>query len=376
MNVGFIGVGQAGGNIADIADTFGYTACIMNTSPEDLSSITNIMNTSKLLIGSNGGCGKNRALAKADVKSSYKNIINFVREKFDDDIDLVYVVFSAGGGTGSGMSPMIVDLLIKSFPNKRFGAVMVLPSLQESVVSFVNSLGCIKEVFSLNIPTIIADNNKFAGKFTKKRMYDMINHRIIENFNLLFRTERESSKLGNLDNKDLSKLLSTPGMTIINDYNIAKGEDLDEHSFAKGIMDSWNNNIYCEIDHDKIIKRMGFIYEISDAHTQLVNNKEITKEVGEPLEIFDGYYKPANNSERVISIITGLSFPESHLKEIEESINVKKGNINTKKESSMLEGIDTDWFNGLSDEAPKSLKSDTSVKSTEDIDFADLFSKY
>lgn len=381
VKIGFLGIGACGNNICEIADQNGYNACIMNTSPEDLGSISGILDTSKLLIGTNGGCGKNRKLAQEDVKNSYKNIINFVKDKFSN-CNLIYVVFSTGGGTGSGMSPIIIDLLNKSFPNKKFGAIMVLPTFSESVVSFINSISCIKEVFSLNIPTMIIDNNNFTEyNYTKKKLYDAINRKIISNFDLIFKTYRKNSKYGNLDSKDLTKLFNTSGMLTINECILPKNKIVDSHSFNKSIIDSWNKNIYCKLDFDKTIKRIGFIYEMDDKYTNLINYTDIYKEIGEPLETFEGFYLPENN-DKVISILAGLSFPENHFKKMEEIIEKKKGNINLNKKDSSILNINTDWFNGINnDDSPKSIKisgkdNKNSNEVSEDIDLESLFSKY
>ena len=52
-NIGFLSVGAAGSNVAEVADVAGYRAAVMNTAQEDLDAIVTINN--KLKIGTQGG---------------------------------------------------------------------------------------------------------------------------------------------------------------------------------------------------------------------------------------------------------------------------------------------------------------------------------
>lgn len=47
-NVGFLAVGAAGSNIAEVADMAGYRAAVMNTAQDDLDAITIINNKFKI----------------------------------------------------------------------------------------------------------------------------------------------------------------------------------------------------------------------------------------------------------------------------------------------------------------------------------------
>lgn len=391
MKIAFLGIGQAGGNICDVASINGYNAAIMNTSQEDLDSIESIQSNYKLLIGNNGGAGKDRGLAKSDVKLDYKKIISFVKECFaSSDIKMIYVVFSTAGGTGSGMSPIIIDLLKKSIPNKTFGAIAVLPSFKESTVSLVNCINCIKEVFSLSIPTFIVDNNKFIDEeLSKKEHYDRINTKIIDNFNLLFKTNRKvNSKYGNLDNKDLLELITTPGLCVISSAKFINSAIINNVSFGKEINESWNDNIYAELEFDKIIAREGFIFEIDNNLTKYIDYDVINKNIGTPLKIFEGYYLNTGviSDNTVISILSGLSFPEKYLNKYTEAITQYKNIIKeNRNKDNILDDEDTTWFDDVLSE--KTIKSKISSKinissddedevSLDDIDLDDILNKY
>ena len=357
IKVGFVGIGQAGSNVAEIAELYGYRTAVCNTSPEDLDAIQLIKN--KVLLGTNGGAGKDRKMAKKDAKLNYDQIVNLIKDKFDG-IDMIYFVFSTGGGTGSGMSPMMIDVVRQLIPDKKFGCVAILPTKTESIVSQINTINCLKEIVKLEIPSFLADNDKLASKGkpkSRKELFDRMNNYIIDSFNLILNSDRQPSKYGNLDQQDIIRLLSTPGMSVITTTSIGSKERQEEgFSFGKKIMSSWDNSFFAPLEYDKKITRMGFIFEINEATTKLVNYDEMKMEIGNPLEIFEGYYLPEEDkNEVIISILTGLSYPVKRIEELKQIIS--KGEISSEDRDydSLFDGIDTKWFDNARDK--KTLKT-------------------
>lgn len=373
MKIGFCGIGQAGSNICEVAENYGYRTGIMNTSPEDLESIKNIKN--KLLIGKQAGCGKDRNIAKQEVKSYYSEIVNFVKNTFEPDTDITYVVFSASGGTGSGMAPIVLDILTKFLPERRFGAIVVLPSTKESLVSQYNTLENLSEITKLNLPTLIVDNDKFETdqRLSKKQLYDTINECVIADFNIITK-KRKSSKYGNLDSKDLAKILYTSGNMVIATKRLFPD---NQEEFNKAVIDSWDKSIYAGMEYDNAVKRMGFIYEIPDVMTKEVDYEKIQLESGKPLETFEGYYIPEGDVYSVVSIMAGLSFPEKRIKVIKDILNSSKEHMAESKKINILDQNESSWFSSMRSE-PKSTGLGFKIDDSEDgeIDLDNLFSNY
>ena len=94
INYGFLGIGQCGGNIVNIAMSNGYTSMAINSSPEDLATLDLVR--SKILLENGGGCGKNRDEGIDLVKSNYKKILSEVTEVFEKQ-KYIFVVFSTAG---------------------------------------------------------------------------------------------------------------------------------------------------------------------------------------------------------------------------------------------------------------------------------------
>lgn len=377
IKIGFLGIGAAGANICEVAESLNYRTAIVNTSPEDLEAVKLVKN--KLLLGIQGGAGKDRRIAKQEVRSFHREIVNFVEDKFyEKDIDLIYVVFSSGGGTGSGIAPMTIDLLKKLLPHKNFAAMVVLPDLTESVVAQANSQECLKELSTLNVPTIIIDNNKYieANKdrhVTRQKLYDTVNSQVLADLNVLINTKRPASRYGNIDSQDILKLLLTPGVMMV---GITHDLDLTfkEGSLQKQIMKSWEDSPYPQLELDRVISRMGVIYELEEKYTSMINYEELYKEIGTPLELFEGIYEPNTKAtQKIISVITGLSFPITRVNNMNEIINKNKELFVVKKDFSIDSGS-LDWFAEVRDTASSPVTETSDFD--DDLDLSALFSKY
>ena len=119
----WIGLGQAGGNIAQIAEVkYNYSAICINTSKEDLSSLKNVKYP--IWIENGIGAAKDRKSVIRLMSDSIDEVINKVNNLVTGDIAIV--VFSGAGGTGSGSSSFICKYLISQ--GKIVVPVVILPS--------------------------------------------------------------------------------------------------------------------------------------------------------------------------------------------------------------------------------------------------------
>ena len=73
LNLGIIGIGNAGNQVASLAaEVMGIDAICINSSEKDLSMVNG--RAKKILIGDSKGAGKNRDEAKAFIKANIKEI--------------------------------------------------------------------------------------------------------------------------------------------------------------------------------------------------------------------------------------------------------------------------------------------------------------
>lgn len=311
--IGVIGLGQGGSNVTNEFSKNGYPTLAINYSQSDLNSCSHIENK-HLLLGSEG-VGKDRSLATKLMQNNWETTVNVVKEQFNhSSIKLIFVVFSTSGGSGSGIAPLVIELLNSELEDKVVVAVPILPHQSESTISHLNTLECIKELSEIDICLLPIDNNSSKAS-NKLSLYKEVNESFFTTINEIISQTSLTSPYSNLDQTDLLKLFSTVGWSTIcstNISNINSQINLSEES----IIDSLSNSIFMNPTHTKII-RLGLVYYGQETLMKLINMHQIISQFSnQPLDVFEGWY-PNETQGNLRLIYTGLSFDMSRLNEIE-----------------------------------------------------------
>ena len=343
LKIAVIGIGNAGGQVANVACSRGFNAFCINSSEKDLDIINEGIPV--FLLGNAEGAGKDRRVAKGFVKQFYRDLLK--TEDFDifmGDMDIVFIVSSTGGGTGSGMSIILADILGKVYPNKIFINVGILPTLTDSIGAQRNTLEYMKEINALGKGYMLYDNNKYKH-LTPSTYMNNVNREIVDALCYLRGDYSFKTKYGMIDDADMFKLLTVPGMINVSMYEGFMEKDMDDHvmldSYIAKIM---KNNGTCQLDKDHIIKRMGVIVNLNEDLSRYYSSgmEDFKANVGEPLEVFEHYYLKDDDSipNRVGVILSGLSIPDDRMQIIIQRIKEVEDALNRKKESSLLDSVD------------------------------------
>ena len=287
-DVAIVGVGGAGTNIAFCLEKLGYTTIHINSSTQDESAIKGAKNI-RHLKGFNG-CAGNRALAE---KALAENM-DIVDEISALEESIVYVIFSSAGGTGSGVSAALIDLLVEE-TDKTICAIVVLPDKDEDFDFHVNSYKCCQELLEIeNMGSVMfLDNNSGNKQTINSICTTMLN---------TFLSNNSVSELGNVDEQEKRTILSTHGSMVLSVLGNEKA------SSEKVIEMLTTNNIFAPIQKDGKCEYIGIINS-----AKKINKDDIIKIVGIPRRTFEGY-----GSDKTITAISGLSFPFDHLNSIKE----------------------------------------------------------
>jgi cell division GTPase FtsZ len=327
-------------------------------------------------MGDEKGAGKDRTEAKNFVKQNIQDLLKQeVFKKMMDENEVVFVISSTGGGTGSGMTPVLTEILSKIYSTKRFIIVEIYPPIRESVAAQQNSIEYLKEIkqFIPNSVYMSYDNNKRANKPTSEMMEE-INIEIVEDICVLRGDYQYPTPYTSIDEKDALKLLETPGrLSVVKLYGL-KEKDLDDKSIEDMIIYNLKNtSVGVELERDRIVKRMGLITNLNDKlHKALDTNMTQLKDfVGEPVEGFEHIMinKDPEDPNRVIVILAGMSVPDDRIQKMLQRIEEATEQLTKVKSSSILDDAQTDLI--------KSLR-DTSAGKTDpaDIDLNETFNKY
>lgn len=366
-----LGFGNCGNQISDLAmSMYQIPGIAINSSQNDL---VNIKNISKIILGDQRGSGKSRDEAKRFVKMHVRALLE--QDKFIDHIkdnDIIFVISSIGGGTGSGMVPMITDVLSRKFPDKKFILIGVYPPIGESLAAQQNSLDYLKEVQSFlpNVSYMAYDNNKFSNLPTPEMM-QKINKEIVEAM-VVFRGDYfYATPYNSIDEKDLMNIVDAPGRLAVYILDNIKEKDFDSITIEDGIIDIIKNKSgNVELDRDKIVKKIGYVTNLNSKLNSMIDPDyaKIKSLIGEPIEAFEHtYIADKEEANRFILILSGLSVPDDRLTKMVQRIETGLEELANVKESSVLESLETSRI--------KELRSQT-MKASTDFDIDDLFGKY
>lgn len=346
-SIGILGVGQAGGNIAEIASALGFQTALINTNPRDGAVNTRVER--KYFVPGYNGAGQERSLGLRAVQDHYREMIDFVKSSFKN-IKLLLVAFSTDGGTGSGMSPLLIDLLIDQLPGIKVGAIAVIPERNVLAGNRINTAECIEELSQIEgiCSVFLVDNDqmrKMKPQSSKHEIYVSANHQTMEAINHLLKITKKSSFYGNFDETDLMNILETRGVTIISSATITDVKTTSD--VASKVHHSWLNSIFCPVESQGVI-RAGLIYEGPENISKLIHVPSIFERVGEPLQLFEGTYI-SETDPTITTILSGLSFPTHRLLSLEESLEKNKDRLQNlvKKEHTQKYESGISWASNL-----------------------------
>ena len=336
--IGFVAVGQAGGNIGRLLEKRGFSVLYMNTSLEDLATLKDVKY--KYHITGGEGCNKDRKKAKQLVIDDFDNIFNKIKDTLK--VEMIFVIFAAGGGTGSGAGPMLADMLIAEGVD--VGVITILPAKNESVKTQINAYECFAELVSIENTgsCFVIDNEKSADRLN-------LNATFVNAFNAYIQIPMlYHNKKGNIDTAEIIESFKAHGMARLKQYASTVIADLV----------NIESDIFAPMEHDKTIK-----YLVCACDESVSDMQEIITAAGEPFDIFRAY-----TQKEAILLMSGLSYPMTRLEAINERIQSNKETI-VKNLSSGLNASLTGTFDFLT------LKQEQNPKKahkTRD----DIFSKY
>ena len=314
-----IGLGQAGGNIANLFSERGVPSLAINYSSKDLETCSHIEHKLKL-IGSEG-VGKQREEAVRLFHNNYESAIAFVKEHLSQpSIEVILIIFSTAGGSGSGISSILSELLINEMPDKTFVICPILPTVSECITAQLNTLDTLTSLSDLDACIVPLDNSKCTLKDGIGKSYKSVNESFANSILTIFNYTNMHSVNGNFDSRDLRTLLSTKGFVSIGECDISKltneGVQLNEEKVTAQIQQSHVTSIYTSPSHGQII-RAGLICDVQENLMRYINVSSILNQFSnQPLDVFEGYHHEQKG--RVMSIYTGLTFNQARLNEIEQ----------------------------------------------------------
>jgi len=271
---------------------------------EDLSTLSD----AKLVYHITGGEGsaRDRDRAKELVAGDILDLRQEITRAFTEEF--IFVIFSAGGGTGSGAGPMMMAYLSEMFPERAICGITILPSARESIKAQYNAFECFSELERLGAGSLfVIDNNGKPDKFA-------LNDTFVSLFMNMLKMTGYSNKRGNIDAKELKEVLSANGYALIS--VLPSGE-----SSTPRLIDSFKNSIFASPEED------GNIQYIALSMASEINTEAFMAVMGRPDDIFQGY-----NPDATICVLSGLTLPYRKLSAIKSLVSEEQAAISKVRE--------------------------------------------
>ena len=324
------GVGNAGSQFVDAAYKVGFrnVFCI-NSSSKDMDNDVLNANIPCFLVGSDGrGAGMNRNAAKELFKMNYRHL--FENQKFVqycEESDVIVIGTSCSGGTGSGISPIVVKAVKQMYPNKIVMFYGILPRLTSSDVELSNAMECVAEIEELNksglgIPYMLADLNYYEG-ISNEVAFVKVVEKMATDIKVIAGDYLNYSKYRMIDENDMKVIISPSGYLSIYKIDNITQQMVDKESIQSMLIKQIKNSPAVEIARDGLVDQMAFIYSVPEDMGDSAKSgdyAEINNYVGRPLGIFENYAIVRGGTAQVILIVSGQSYPVGKMTTINEII--------------------------------------------------------
>lgn len=372
LNAGIIGIGNAGNQVAALAkEKLVMDAIAINSSEKDLQTLPD--SVIKILIGDSKGAGKDRLEAKKFLKDK---IIGLLKSEqigmFMNNKEIVFIVSSTGGGTGSGTAPILSEILRQTFPDVNVILVGILPTLTEALSTQANTLEYLEELYSLSTnPTYMLYDNDRCSKLPSHMMMSKINETIVNDIDILRGTYQIPTKFASIDEKDMSRITGTSGRMVIAAVRDIKEKTLDEKTIDELLISEFKSNTHAEMQRDKRIHRIGIISNLSERINESFDSSlpQLQDFIGAPVEEFEhiSINTDTHLPNNVFVIASGLSKINDRIRKIKDRIDEIDSKQTVEEEEDELEGFDVSKLNSRREQ--KKVISD-------EVDLKNIFSKY
>lgn len=383
LNVGIIGCGNAGNQVCALSARLypDIPVIAINCSENDLRTLP--QNIHGVLIGDGRGAGKNREEAKEFLEKSIMDFVTdqYVRE-FLSKLDIVFIVSSTGGGTGSGISILLTNVIravCADAENPVFPIpVGILPTLNEALSTQANSLSYLTELYDFtdNPTYMLYDNDKFS-KLSTVEMMKSINSAIVEDINVLRGFYNSSTTYNSIDERDAMTIITTPGrLMVASVYDLKEKDCDDENGVEDRLIQEIKKNGHAEVQIDGIVNRTGVIANVSESLMKSFDTHvpKIQKMIGSPVEEFEhitvnSERKLPNNIFYIASGLTPINDRIAKIKDrIEEIMEAQK-----KKQDEME--LDKDMLSVV--QSKRVYRKPTASTSTNNqVDLSSIFNKF
>lgn len=256
MKLALIGVGQAGGKIVDTflahdqatagTDIINH-ALVINTAESDLVGLSNVPEEQRLLIGQTEvgghGVGGDNDLAAQIAEREIEEIHSGLSQIAVHEINAFLLVAGLGGGTGSGVAPVLTNHLQELYQEPIYG-LGILPAADEGGIYTLNAARSLKTLVERVDNLILFDNEAWRNVDESVGSgYEAMNRELVTQIDLLFRAgEIEEGRQVAESVVDSSEIINTLAGGGISTVGYAKDDSVQGSPGSKGLLSKFRSD--------------------------------------------------------------------------------------------------------------------------------------
>lgn len=333
LKLGFFGLGNFGGQVANalIAELFDCVA--MNASTQDLELLHE--GVTPFLIGDGRGTGKSRDTAKEFLIDHISVVQDEIITKFISDHDAIVIAGSAGGGFGSGATTQLADILGQIYPDKAFIVITTFPSLSETYTAQNHAEQFMRELIALEVPYLVYDNEEFHNLEASEMNAEVIRC-IVNDMKILRGDFIMPTNAGGIDERDLLTVISTPGRIVTSQLL-----NLDTSQIPERLVEALRKNItgHAQLADDHILSASALMYNFNlpDLKSYAVSiTEDLQNTFGIPVADYRNEAVDNNECESfIVQILAGLTPPSARIDRIVNRRLQMEREINERKAATM-----------------------------------------
>ena len=343
IEIGVIGSGQCGGNLAEEFSTRGYDALALNSSHADLRPLT-ISLEGKLYIGVGGidGAGQDVTIGRMCLEENANQVKSRAMQMFEN-CEHILLTAGMGGGTGSNVATLagILEEL-----NKPMSAMITIPVDALGSIMKINALNAINQLIETDIidNIILIDNqmiSKILPNVSLSSFYKEANSLVVGAFDELNRLSRNEDyiPLRTFDGEDFKKIFQTPGMVIYGCSSLSKEDFRTGGRLISRLRTVWDAGGLFASGFDYSTATMAAIVLIAPEEIMESSSANVYDTVAEYIKditigagIYIGLFQTTEgDSVKIYTMLSGLDTPDrldtllEQTKEESEELSLKRG---------------------------------------------------
>ena len=311
LNIGVIGMGNCGGQMALAASKEGFDIVAMNAATKDLALLPD--NIAKFCVGDGNGTGKSRENAKMFMAERLNVLMDDSMVKFFDEHDVVVIATSTSGGFGSGSSLEAYEPLVEMYPEKLFIVAGVLPFDSEALVPHTHAIQWLQELDKMDATYMLYDNGRFPDR-NPEEVCRLVNEEFAKDLCVLRGDYIDETRTGGIDNRDMITAISPVGRIVIGHMELDESDIVDD-SLAKTIAAHIKNtSFHADLLDDKEIRATAVMYTLHENFAPYTVNlkKGMNDTFGTPVADYDNFANvgdDATEKDSITVILSGLNSP-------------------------------------------------------------------